>query len=421
MIINEDQKNRIEDFISYKLENSTTITEVRNWLENFDEEDYDKALAVFENIEYFSTYKAVKNYNEKIKIILDKYKTKNIVFIPIGAAGKSGAAMVYYVKQAPITKDRRYKRQYHYIRSKKELELVTIPKTNVLIVLVDDFLGSGQTAYDFIKGTKKEIGLNHYLKLFDENTPICILSIVVMADAIKKLKSIVEEEYILGERRHKSFSSNRSVFGYRPKMIPVREFCYKYGKRMQISKKKRLGYDNSQALTVFSHTTPNNTLPIIWMSKSYIYKGIRKEWIPLFPRFGKDKIAKAALFRKENWLLLNSFTNARIQGFEDPKSEKDRKISFMLIGVIGLIRKNRSVPIICQIMGITLDDYGFYISEGQKRGLFLDSGSLSSRGKWVYDEWRLHLLLKAEFKRYKNAPKFNQDILYVPKIFRGKT
>lgn len=63
-------------------------------------------------------------------------------------------------------------------------------------------------------------------------------------------------------------------------MKEIREFCYKYGQ--QICKGRELGYSNSQALVLFAHAVPNNTLPIIWVDK-YEDNGV-KYWQPLIAR-----------------------------------------------------------------------------------------------------------------------------------------
>jgi len=62
------------------------------------------------------------------------------------------------------------------------------------------------------------------------------------------------------------------------KMKQIREFCYKCGQ--QICRGRELGYSNSQALVLFAHAVPNNTLPIIWVDK-YEDNGVKKYWQPL--------------------------------------------------------------------------------------------------------------------------------------------
>ena len=50
-----------------------------------------------------------------------------------------------------------------------------------------------------------------------------------MTDSVKLLKKSIHDLEIYGTGYIKAFSSGSSVFGYRPKMLPIREFCYKYG------------------------------------------------------------------------------------------------------------------------------------------------------------------------------------------------
>ena len=65
---------------------------------------------------------------------------------------------------------------------------------------------------------------------------------------------------LYGDVKVHAFSKSKSPFGGYLKMKELREFCYKYGE--QICKGRELGYSNSQALVLFAHAVPNNTLPI---------------------------------------------------------------------------------------------------------------------------------------------------------------
>ena len=78
-----------------------------------------------------------------------------------------------------------------------------------------------------------------------------------------------------------AFADNSQVFSKEEQSI-IRPICEKYGKILY--EKHPLGYDNTQALIVFPHNTPNNTLPIIWASERNEAKYSKKIWYPLFER-----------------------------------------------------------------------------------------------------------------------------------------
>lgn len=59
----------------------------------------------------------------------------------------------------------------------------------------------------------------------------------------------------------------------------AKQMCSEIGTSLY-GESNKYGFLNSGQLLIFSHKTPNNSLPILWKRGSY--KG--KEWIPLFPR-----------------------------------------------------------------------------------------------------------------------------------------
>ncbi len=415
MVIDRHTENRIRAIISNRLDSMVTITEVTNWLSNFEEKDWYSAIEVLEKFEFISVHRTVKIYNDGLKAILNSNQQKNVVFIPIGQVAKSGSAMSYFIKQTPILKDKRYKRKFNFLSSighlEKEVTDGNLPKSDLILILVDDFLGSGNSAIDYYNGVKGKKGLKQSLNELDIKPTLNVLSLIILSDANKNINKSIEEITLYGEHRNKVFTSNGSVFGYRPKMVPVREFCYEYGKQFESKNCKPLGFDNSQGLVAFAHTTPNNTLPIFWSSKN--------DWYPLFPRFGDDKIEKAESFRKDIRYWLSIAASLGLEGFEKDDLNLYKKLNFRLIAIIRLKKMNRSVPVICQYIGITLNDYELSIKNGVDKGIFSKDGELTKKGERLYSE----ILKKIAIirTREKNIMNLDNDILYVPKTFRGKT
>jgi hypothetical protein len=111
---------------------------------------------------------------------------------------------------------------------------------------------------------------------------------------------------IFGNIRFPIFQKRGSIFGYPPKALAMREFCFKYGdllfslKNYENKKTKLhpLGFENSQCLIGFEHSIPNNTLPIIWADKEYTKNSTKKFWQPIFPRYGDLKIDELKLIKK---------------------------------------------------------------------------------------------------------------------------
>lgn len=68
------------------------------------------------------------------------------------------------------------------------------------------------------------------------------------------------------------FSERSKVFTDLDERLRARDIAEKKGSLL--CKPAPLGYSDSQALVVFSHNCPNNTLPIIWEKN--------RDWVPLF-------------------------------------------------------------------------------------------------------------------------------------------
>ena len=74
-------------------------------------------------------------------------------------------------------------------------------------------------------------------------------------------KNVIRHELLYD--KHKAFSDNSQIFPKKETRDRIRNLCEKYGKELY---EFPFVYDESQALIVLDHNTPNNTLPIIWAS-----------------------------------------------------------------------------------------------------------------------------------------------------------
>ena len=207
-------------------------------------------------------------------------------------------------------------------------------------------------------------------------------------------------------------------------MLPIREFCYSYGEKLfstynrdnHLEETHPLGYNNSQALIVFAYNPPNNTLPIIWSSKN---------WKPLYPRISQQKISESKKYRKglahEIGLLRTSDISAFFNSGEKNLGWKSitfiTKTDFIIYSIISLLKQKRTIPVICQILGITEKDYNEYVSN--KKEIFSDLTHLTEYGEDLYHEVKKQLkLVRKDIKE-----EINENIIketkYLPKNFKG--
>ena len=410
IIISPEQESQIDE-ICKQLQSSVTAIQVRNWLENFTQDEVPIALKLIEKVKYFTIDEMITEYNHSLNFLLQHTPADEKIFIhALGNYGKSGTAMVYLLKKCPAYS--KHEDRFRIISHPNKLKSQGLKQGSTL-ALLDDITGSGESLVTYYNAEIK-------YQLTKEGFTIrpVVLSIAYMKRAEEYVSAKLPEVMFLGTKHIEAFASGTSVFGYRPKMLPVRQFCYNYGKslfslynyKLKKHEIQPFGYKNSQSLIVFAHSVPNNTLPIIWSNKA--------GWTPLFPRSPEGKISRTKDARKEIWVWLSVAYKTGLFNRENGQNFYTKKIDYALLAVMRMKRKKRLPPIICQILGITISQYDDLIREGQHRGLLDSTENLTAMGNSIYDQ-----ILKARTignydSRKSNFSKFEQ---YIPKKFLGKT
>lgn len=139
-------------------------------------------------------------------------------------------------------------------------------RKNSLIILLDDFIGSGDTALKAL-----DYYNNHVYK---ESDTVIIVSLVAQLAGIVKIENAGYKVFY-AELRDKAISDSTSI----PNKFKALKILRRIEKRMNVSRDYRLGYNNSQSL-VSMIRTPNNTLPIYWWKKN----PNGEEWDGIFRR-----------------------------------------------------------------------------------------------------------------------------------------
>jgi hypothetical protein len=447
---------RIPDHINY----ATFI----NWLDQFEKEDRPKAIEVASKIRYYSDSQILEIYennqekiqnlakeyqekitkwvnspttpgNQRLKFKKKHYKKKvekgfnDVIAFPIGEVGKSGVAMSYkYTHTSSYRKSKLFRLDNIDKPIKiKENGVVEFWSGNrirhkeltVDVVLIDDIIGSGGTVIKFLES--KIIPFFQEIEVFKVRVHIC--AIVVLNQADKALKEFVSKsDYVksfrtYGEKLDRCFSSKSSVFGYRPRMIPIREFCYKYGEKLFIQSKYNngnreeirhpLGYENSQALVAFSHATPNNTLPIIWSSFN--------NWRPLIARKPIARIDRLKNLRKDMYLWLSIAKNLGLEQIIDKKGEVYSTENVRLLCYMRLKKEGNKTENIRLKLNLAIPDFDELLANGTSRNILLDTGEISEYGLQMYND------ITSRIKRKNRYEYIDPDeILYLPSSFRGK-
>lgn len=398
----------IIEAVCARFENIISPLDVLAWLDNFEEIDKKKALIVLNNFEYFSIKDIIKEFDHGLLNILeDLSATTNIHLIPLGKIGKSGGAMAYYLKKTPA------------FNSNKGIKFVNSDDFSTLtdgchIVIVDDFAGTGNSIIEFYNQIKANLPDNH---------TVHALTIAYMEKAKINLKK--NNIRVIGNERMPAFASRGSVFGYYPKMIAMRNFCFRYGDMLypeQKYKEKKtaqhpLGYLNTQALIGFDHSIPNNTLPILWADCKI--KGKNEHWIPLFPRRGNLLIEKAQKFKQSQYYWVNLVFKLGLNETLFEIKDKYNSDTIQLISMIYLKKKQKNPLAICQMLGLSLFEYDSIIEKGLIKNLFDSDANLTEQAIRIFDE----IQKKSRFQKeiINDKLMIQEDILYIPKKFRGSS
>lgn len=400
------------DYILPKLKYSVSVSKIVKWLNNFEEKDIFKAIDVLFFLEYIDFYDLTFRLNDNLEKVFQLVPSTNNVIIFPGATQypKSPELINYIIKDTLIYK--KHKDKITITRNIDDIEKVTV---NTSLILTDDIVGSGKSfeeGYDTKSNIKAIIDQNNWI------TDRFLVAAIIMANGKEYIEKNYPEVKIYAENKNSIFHSDTSPFRIKNNLVEIHGFAQSYGAKL--CKSAPLGYSNTEALIAFCHTSPNNTLPIIWSNKN--------NWFPIFPRFAIDKIQQSKDFKTEvafyiglmNRLGLDLYTNEtiKIKGKRDIRYNKFKDHS--LLCITKLMIDSYEKPAICQIIGITISEYNKIIEYGKSKGVFDDKNKLSDVGREFYH----HLMAKIKNKRYLKSEKANFEMKYVnyiPKCFGGAT
>lgn len=294
--------NQTIESICFKFGHAVTEYDVFRWLRNFDEGEWTMALNVLDKVVYYSSDRIEEALEYYIKRILEEHPDKHLYILPSGNVGKSGNVMAYHAKK--VIEKLSLSETILSLLNLKNLEEI---KKNAVIALLDDFSGTGESI-------KKYYEKNIMAIVERKPIRVCALTVAYMEKAKERLQKDCGIT-IYGSPQRPAFARRGSVFGYERSMIQVRDFCFKKGEILCPNWKdedlKPLGYKNCQSMVCFEHTTPNNTLPILWYEMKI--PGTDKKWNAIFPRFANSRIERGRRMRMSSnfWLSAMKYTKLK--------------------------------------------------------------------------------------------------------------
>ena len=153
-------------------------------------------------------------------------------------------------------------------------------KNPVVVVFVDDFIGTGGTCIEGFKRFTEALGGTDEFK----EHAFYVAALAATSDGIDTVrlktgeKLNVIEAKVLGSAE-RAFSPDAEIFSNEEELQRCRSLCENIGRDLE--KNHPLGYEDSQSLILFPHRCPNNTLPIFYKDGRK-YNGVK--WEPLFLR-----------------------------------------------------------------------------------------------------------------------------------------
>lgn len=403
--LTDNQKDVISGLVAHRFYNRITERNVYDWLRNFKHDEVDLAIEILKNIDYYREDDIVNILDNALKPFIERQNIQ-LHFVPIGKPGKSGQ-MIVYIIQGVLKQYFVQRNRFHYYAGINDLPTPQLSQDDV-VFYVDDVIGTGKT---FVKYEQKNANVGLTL---DGGCPaeVRILCLVTTIRGKEKLESTYPKVQVIAESKRKAFDVDNSCFGSYYKMLPVREFAYKYGKKIE-GKTNALGYENSQLLTVFSHAVPNNSLPIIWKRNG--------SFVPLVPRSYSEKGTNAFMDRNETnrWIFffLRFF---KINNNRDASQIFHDRINYSIMSVLRLLLQGKDEVTIASCLGLHRPDMDAIWERGILTNLWDDQHHITPECQQRYQE--LLKQMKFENTAYSKVKPYTDDeqlLVYLPETFRG--
>lgn len=378
---------------------------------NFDDEDVELAVQLLEHVVFLRDDDVKGRLYEQV-MKLPKDRTKHIV--PLGKPGKSGAAISYWIhglmKRNDLQRMNFHSSVEAFISYRNSVAWETL---NDVVVCVDDFIGSGGSVVEALSLNKKRVRPEVLSDAYSGR--LYVVAAVVMDNGYSKITKDISGVVILGDSHCKGFDPHKKVFGSYFKTKAVRELCYKYGE--QLYKGCPLGYENTQSLVLMQHSSPNNTIPVLWSDNQY--QG--RNWNPLVPRNNLLKIERAYTDRNSVYRWLSCLKKIFVGGSESVDfGLLFTKSNFNLVFILICLIRRKSEVFIYNAMGISFVEMERLWQEGMDKGIWDSKHNPTSLALNEYkDAMKRYKILRDEGRQEFCPILDEKDNIYIPETFRG--
>lgn len=218
-------------------------------------------LTLTENFLWVREFDYIKHFSYSFDSFISNFsfnEKKNIVVCPLlsekdfGKA-KSSIALFYFIKSLLPSLRAKYTQYNIAICDTPSSFRCKQLKSSTTLCLVDDFIGSGNTAVDAI---------NYFLKQEYPLSQIAIVSLVAMEKGLEDLCKKGYNTYVSIVKKKGITGSGRDEFSETKTMQEIEA-------AINISPEYQFGYSRSEALVKMIRT-PNNTFPIYWYRRKNV-------------------------------------------------------------------------------------------------------------------------------------------------------
>lgn len=243
-----------------------TESRIKDFIKQFNNDDYGLALKTLEKTRYFSNSKIIKYLRLLTNVLQDEIDltNTNVYFCSMSiSSGKSTDAIIGKIRKILNMNKREFDWKYLHLRDLENLQNDSKHKT---IIFADDFIGSGSTIQHLWSTLQNWYNSNHEYYV---GVIIGYENIINNIESLTPLKIRYADDLLTDNDR--IFHEDNIDFSEDEKKT-LKKYCRLVEKR----KEYQYGFRNSQSLIIFSENAPNNAIPILHKKSP--------NWVPLFPR-----------------------------------------------------------------------------------------------------------------------------------------
>ncbi len=255
---------------------------IKQWMKQFPADAQTILLQIIRGIgsKYFISEDAIFHHLGRVISESELRAGSGAVFCNWQSLGKSAPALASRLKKSAS------------LRIVGDLDLLSLssdwPNTfgpQRYFILVDDFIGTGNSVRDFLETGRLQEALNRYSdgKFYFIAAVGFEKPLQQITDQFRRISNrIALHAGVVLQEKDKCFTQESSILPLLSDRQILERLCLNVAETYypSLPNSMRLGYGRTGSLCVFHDSVPNNTLPILW------YDEKQTSWYPLFPRSG---------------------------------------------------------------------------------------------------------------------------------------